>query len=123
MMKDNKALIVGVLIVLVALVAVNLDKTGNVVKDTQVSVSPTLVESGEYVNIALSPGVRGIDCKISIYNEKGLRRRTITRYCDSTFREHTVVPMKTDANWEGLFYVGVTDEATGEEVTAAFEVI
>ena len=122
-MKDNKALIVGVLIVLVVLVAVNLNKTGNVVKTTIVSVSPDVVESGEYIHVAITPGVKGADCEIQFYTEDGLRRRAITRYCDSTFREHTVVPVKTDANWVGKFYVSVVDKATKEEVTANFEVV
>jgi len=122
-MKDNKALIIGILIVLVVLVGVNLNKTGNVVKDTQISVSPAVVESGEYIHIAITPGVKGTDCEIQFYNEKGLRRRSITKFCDSSFVEHTVIPVKTDANWEGVFSVGVVDKATGEEVKASFSVV
>ncbi|MBS3095111.1 hypothetical protein J4231_00355 [Candidatus Woesearchaeota archaeon] len=128
--KDNKVLVIGLLIVFViALLVLNFGKfTGSVTKEsptTVVTITPDKLNAGEYLNINLIPGKDGAYREYHIcsaYNDACIAR---PRFFCNQFRceEPVTTKYKSWAGWEpGVYYVKVFDYGAKNYARAYFTI-
>ena len=142
--KDNRVLIIGVLIVfIIALIVLNLGNiTGNAsrVDVTKQEVSPQVVRAGEYINIKLYAGNEGASKKLRVCGVLDETCRDVADYklrCADTnpkgalsagFRvepgETCESQFKTFGSWQaGDYFVQVLDYGTAEMVSDILTII
>ncbi|MBS3108731.1 hypothetical protein J4409_02565 [Candidatus Woesearchaeota archaeon] len=127
--RDNKVFVIGILIIfLIALIVMNFGRfTGSVTKEssTILTITPDKMTGGEYVNIDLIPGKKGVYNQYYIcytYNDVCLAR---PRFSCSSFR--CIKPVsdsyKSWAGWEsGVYYVKVFDYEINGYVRSYFTI-
>ena len=92
MNKDNKVLLGAILIILVALVSFNFgDITGKAVSEGSiVAISPKTVTAGEYINVYVKPGSKGVEKLAYIYREGDIRMAGTISLCRTSKCEEEV---------------------------------
>ena len=126
--KDNKVLVIGLLVVFViALVVLNFGRfTGSVTRigGTTVKVEPETIRAGEPITISVVPGKKGTYNQYAVCDGDNDVCQAKPRMACGQFK--CVKPVtdvyKTWANWEGIHYVKVFDYDTKEYVRAYFTI-
>ena len=85
--RNTRILLFAVLIILLALVALNFNSlTGKVLSNQKIDIDiqPSVIECGPYdrtkiVNIVVSPGVMGIDNTFSLYEVRNVKGKELWR--------------------------------------------
>ena len=110
-MENKNVLIGAVLIILVAMLSFNLDMTGQAIKTaTKVSVSPSIVDAGDVIDITVTPGKEGVEKQFDIYCN-GLRKAKDLNLCELDSNERDA---KTCFSEQTYRYLIRTDEKSGE---------
>ena len=130
MKKDDRILVGAIVVVLLLIIAAfNFQNpTGAVtsgLSGTAISISPNAVYPGESIFITVSPGIQGVNEKVSFYQaEDNLRKISVDKLCnthvctlDSNF--NFAIP----SNWEhGVYYAQVYDYDSKSFVREIFTV-
>ena len=69
MNKDAKVLLIALVIIIVGALSFNYTNiTGKTTSDyTTITISPNIVKAGEYINLDINPGLRGVFSEIEVY--------------------------------------------------------
>ena len=130
-MKHDDRILVGAIVVILVLLVIVFNFqgfTGSATGEfsgTFIGVSPDAVYPGESILVTVSPGIKGVNEKVSFYQaEDNLRKISVDKLCntyicnsDSSF--NFVIP----SNWEhGVYYVQIYDYASKSFVNEIFTV-
>ena len=131
-MENKNVLIGAVLIILVALLAFNLDITGQATKGamTSISVSPTTIRAGDSLSVSIIPGSNGAEEKLYIYaqDEDGnlMRKEDGFNYCrgsGATCTKAVTFSYLTYESWiPGTYFAQINDKS-GKAALAEFTII
>jgi len=136
MNKDNKVLLGAILIILVALVSFNFgDITGKAVSEGSiVAISPKTITAGEYINVYIKPGSKGVEQLAYLYREDGARLPGTINLCSTSKCDEEInVKYKIIDTWDNNekwdineitkgYYIRVNEYKQDSYKTASFTV-
>jgi len=127
--KDTKTLILAffiiIIIAVVGFVFSGIGYTTKALDDAVVTISPPIVQKGEYITINVIPGENGIRKEFTIRRANGLRAARGKIECGSyCCKEEVVDTYKTQSNWQGDYFMEFDDcKGNRDVVTADFEIL